>query len=147
PDQRLLEFCKGFNFLKREVLVTERHLPLKLDEGVERETASCLQLRTLDLRMGSEAQLRTLTRPPRRQHHAKTRLFQRHCLLGEELVGTGGIKCIAPRRGQLQAGLNARADSRSLAQGRQEVFADVESPTLEERSFAPLRVPGVLCRD
>jgi len=65
PDQRLLELCQGFEFLKREVLVTERHLPLKLDEGVERETASVC---SFGLLTSARAVRRSFV--PLRVHHA-----------------------------------------------------------------------------
>src|SRR5713101_2894949 len=41
-DERLLELCQGGEFLKRELLVAQGHLPVKLDNRVERKAAPSL---------------------------------------------------------------------------------------------------------
>ena len=116
-DQRLFEFCQGFQFFEREPIIAKGHLPVELDNRVERQDAPCLHLGALHIGAGRQAKLYPLTRPPRRQQDSKACLFQHQRLLGEELIGAGRIQSVTVRSRRSKAGLDARADPRSLTQG------------------------------
>ena len=70
----------------------------------------------------------------------------------EEFIGAVGVELITARCGFLQAGFDARADSRSLAEGKKQVFPGVKSFAFEEGRGPPGRPkpippPGIFRRD
>src|SRR5215204_344394 len=146
-DERGFEPREHLQLCEREALVTERDLPVKLDDLFEREASAALKLRALDDGARCELQLRALARPPGGQHYAKAGLLQQPRLFLQELVRARRVQFKAARRGGFEAALNLRADLRRLPQRREHVLARLERTTLEERGLPPSGVPDLRGRD
>ena len=104
PDQGGLHPRKRLQLAEGEPLVSQGHFPIELNNRLQRQTASTLHLRALDLGLDGQPDLRALARPPSRKHHAVARLLKCDGLLGQELMSSRSVKKVSGGPCVLEAG-------------------------------------------
>ena len=139
-DQRRLYLRQLVKLLPGEHVIPEGHLPVELDDRVEREPAPCLHGRGRCRGRRGQALLRASPFPPRRHLHPEARLPQERRILPQKDMGLGRLQLQARRIGRFEALLDGRPHAHRLAEGREQVRFGLKIRALED---APGRLVGL----